>query len=432
MKKIFAVAITICVFFLISKPAHAGFAPPTYYSKFGKTSEYFDLSLIEPSSAKVRIVVDDGAYLYKGPSTEYGKIEGDYKLPKGTIVTSVYSDSIWLYVEYDGKQGWVQDCLDAGGNYTFGERSATFSGTGSVTEYFEYNLARVSLESQNEYIYPTKEITLQSSIFDDTVIDRFSVEFGQELPIKYYFANGFKKMAYVSYEGHEGWYEYNEYFGDVANSTRKSALFYSEATLKASLNGDDYKTVSAYSEATIKFETSLGGKIFFYVDIETNDDSVIRGWTSEDSVIIGESIHLSGEKEIPLYDQIGGNVVKKEKAQNINGEAYRFVVNEYNRMQSYYYYINLWDDETEGRFIKSSDIIGQEISENVEGDKPQESPAKENTPDLEINVWQIIVIIETIIVLIAFILVKTKKQKQFDVEKPKKTIQKEKNPTKTK
>ena len=54
-------------------------------------------------------VFKEGAYLYKGPSRVYGKVDGDVEIPVGTIVKTEYCDLDfrWAYVNYNGTKGWV-------------------------------------------------------------------------------------------------------------------------------------------------------------------------------------------------------------------------------------------------------------------------------------------------------------------------------------
>ena len=115
-------------------------AEVTYKSK----EYYIKISDLEPVTNEIDYtklptcdskyyVYTKGAYLYKGPSTIYGKLDGDIEIPEGTTLTCEYKDQsdtegAWIYVTYNSNSGWLyyNDYCEGG-----------YAGCPSVVRYLE-------------------------------------------------------------------------------------------------------------------------------------------------------------------------------------------------------------------------------------------------------------------------------------------------------
>ncbi len=144
--------------------------------------------------SKKYYVWEEGAYLYKGPSKAYDKVDGNIQIKPGTTVTCKYSENHvgWGYVEYNGVKGWV---------YIY-----------QCYKYTPYNEVShlVDISEGNTKIYTLKDITLENSPTKrektNIVVPAFT-----EVQYKYeYMYNPHKKYICIEYNGKEGWHEIEE------------------------------------------------------------------------------------------------------------------------------------------------------------------------------------------------------------------------------
>ena len=88
------------------------------YGYSGKESAYVKLSDVKiygnynlsdfDNYGKGKIYVyKEGAYLYKGPSVIYGKVDGEVMIPIGEELDYQYRDDLFAYVTYNGVSGWI-------------------------------------------------------------------------------------------------------------------------------------------------------------------------------------------------------------------------------------------------------------------------------------------------------------------------------------
>lgn len=174
----------------------------SYYVKLSDVetleNEMLDVTKIETAYARERTlyVYEEGAYLYKGPSKLYGRVDGDIMLPVGMTVTFDYTDEMWGYIEYNGVKGWV---------YIYQ--------TLDLCPY-EEGSCLVDIKEGSYKYYTLKDIYLtktpRTEEKNGVVIPAFS-----EITYKYYYNSHIHKMSWcIEYEGKEGWYERDKY--DVA------------------------------------------------------------------------------------------------------------------------------------------------------------------------------------------------------------------------
>lgn len=134
-------------------------------------------------------VFDDTNVLYNGPSNTYGKVKPETKLKVGTIVESVYHDSMWMYVEQDGVSGWV---------YIYRDNMSTDAY--SIND--PHGLAEIP--SEDEY-YTTKEnIKLYDSPKNGKEIG-VAVPKNTKLKVIYEYQVRRNTSYYVEYNGTKGW-----------------------------------------------------------------------------------------------------------------------------------------------------------------------------------------------------------------------------------
>ena len=67
----------------------------------------YDLEEYKNKDSINMVVFREGAYLYKGPSFRYDKVDGGYMLPVGAEIKTKYYDEVFAYVEYQGHKGWL-------------------------------------------------------------------------------------------------------------------------------------------------------------------------------------------------------------------------------------------------------------------------------------------------------------------------------------
>lgn len=155
-----------------------------------------DTSGLTPNKeVKTKYVYDEGAYLYKGPSKLYGKLDENIMIPVGTTISYEYSDEVWAYVEYNGYKGWV---------YIYSMID--------VSQYREGScLVDLIPNYWNTSLYTLKDIHLtaspRSTKENGVIIPAFT-----EITYKYYyFAHAHKHSFCLEYNGKEGWYEVEDF-----------------------------------------------------------------------------------------------------------------------------------------------------------------------------------------------------------------------------
>ncbi len=96
---------------------------------------------------EMKYVYKEGAYLYKGPSKIYGKVDGEIMIPVGAkIKVSIRNeDEIWAYVTYEGVSGWIY-------YYKYDDHSPYQEKTSLLSVIDEEKEIRVGRELVNDYL----------------------------------------------------------------------------------------------------------------------------------------------------------------------------------------------------------------------------------------------------------------------------------------
>ena len=190
---------------------------------------------ISKSEGTALVYFKDGVDMYKGPSETYAKVD-DGHIPNGTEVkyTHVVLEGIYMYVEYQGKKGWIdfsdsKVLLKHENYYAFAEdtnigcatvpkgtiiKSSYRTDTWSGKTYFKYNNCEgfaktfksdtvVSVNTGN-YVFFTKEIKMYKDIDGNTLLETIPAD---EVVILYARTGYWEPpySAYVEYNGKRGW-----------------------------------------------------------------------------------------------------------------------------------------------------------------------------------------------------------------------------------
>ena len=282
-------------------------------------SKDINFSNMNKDSGKL-YVYKEGAYLYKGPSKTYGKVDGEVMIPVGTVLEYNYSDQLFAYVTYNGVSGWVyyyQRSFEEGsGPYKEGSSLATVS-KGSV-----YTVSDTVL-----YTEPIKGEKTTTTI-----------PAGEKINYEYtYISNGFTTNYFVTYKDTKGWVSNTN--NNLAKITPTAKIF----TYQTKVNiCKDFSETCKNVVGTIPSNTMLD--IDYIVDnysswLHVNYNN-ISGWIyldyySEETFRVGyrlETFDLKVDKK--LYDDINGADMNKV----LNG-----------KVEAYDFYI--WEDDYNSRWI---------------------------------------------------------------------------------
>ena len=133
-----------------------------------------------------KYVFADDVYIYNGPSSEFSKASEE-AIPVGTILNYIYSDDYYIYIQYNGIEGWV-----------YVDNPYTVS---SVTKT---NKSLVDYTSDGK-IYTLGDIEMYK---DQTCTEKLDVLIPKntEVSYQYSFAYSLRSTSYyVNYNGVEGW-----------------------------------------------------------------------------------------------------------------------------------------------------------------------------------------------------------------------------------
>lgn len=278
---------------------------------------YIKLSDVKPLEVKLEdykkekvkyYVFDDSNYLYKGPSTLYGKVQPEIALEKGTIIEVEYYDELWAYVEYKGVKGWVY-------TYTFANKYGNLiENSGMVRIY----------DNKSTDIFALKDLELYSSPKEDKKLGKI-IPKNTKLEQLYSYTlignEGFINNYYVEYNGVKGWIrtEYGRTIFNKKENTEKAIInigynYFSDNNMSGIKNQDGVKLYSDYNDensviATIPYE----GKINILYEISMPHGTAayrvkyneLEGW-----------IRAEGSGQFFHYDENGN--LKEENVTNPN------------------------------------------------------------------------------------------------------------------
>lgn len=234
----------------------------------GKTIS-INLEDIKPASEDVDIskakggqknmyVYREGAFLYKGPSITYGKLDENIEIPVGTIVKIEASTETWGYVEYNGYKGWVYI-------YT-SDYVSPYNMVCSLTE--------IAYKETSHYI-TINEIELTDGPGSSNVVG--TIPAGEKIDFYLYsnYPDPHGECDYVVYKDLKGWFQCNEQDVYKDYSEQDLSIFaisdceiYEDTSYNKKIG-----TIPAYSEFKLIYETvdEIEPKVF----IEYNG---VRGW----------------------------------------------------------------------------------------------------------------------------------------------------------
>lgn len=162
-----------------------------------------DLTLNDPEFLKEEqmYVYKEGAYLYKGPSIIYGKVDGEIMVPAGTTVTFTYVTETWGYTEYNGVKGWLY----------------TYTSDGVAPYNMSCPLAYICNEKST--LYTIKNIKLYSDVDKKTYVGTIPKDNILTYSYIKYHPDPHGAAYYIKHNGVEGWYILEDY---------DATIFYSE------------------------------------------------------------------------------------------------------------------------------------------------------------------------------------------------------------
>ncbi len=248
---------------------------------------------------------EEGAYLYKGPSKAYDKVDGNIQIKPGTTVNvRNYIKNAWGYVEYNGVKGWVYiyQCY----------KNAPYKEVSHL----------VDISEGNTKIYTLKDITLENSPTKqektNIVVPAFT-----EVQYKYeYMYNPHKKYICIEYEGKEGWHEIEDVDNlSIAYNCKNeniSLIAVKDVTIYEKFNEENNNvigTIPAKEECDV-----LYASIYYYGDeswcyVHYND---ISGWvnTKGEDYLISERYNYglisdkyseyTTDSDTIIYDNVNG------------------------------------------------------------------------------------------------------------------------------
>lgn len=253
-------------------------------------------------------VFDNTNYLYKGPSTIYGKVEPEIALEIGITIEVEYYDDMWAYVEYKGVKGWVY-------TYTFANKYGNLiENSGMVRIY----------DNKSTDIFALKDLELYSSPKEDKKLGKI-IPKNTKLEQLYSYTlignEGFINNYYVEYNGVKGWIrtEYGRTIFNKKENTEKAIInigynYFSDNNMSGIKNQDGVKLYSDYNDensviATIPYE----GKINILYEISMPHGTAayrvkyneLEGW-----------IRAEGAGQFFHYDENGN--LKEENVTNPN------------------------------------------------------------------------------------------------------------------
>ena len=287
---------------------------------------YEDFKLSKPEKL---YVFKEGAYLYKGPSKVYGKVEGDVMLPVGTTIEYEYEDGMFAYVTYNNVSGWVYIYQmlsggDIGGPYEEGSSLANIN-SGEI----------ISIEDGAK---------IYKDVLDSEVL--ITVPKWEKLKYKYTYNYSYATKYYVEYNGVKGWIE------DAASICDDWNLFTHLNTLKLCKTRQDYDC----SDVVMTLPQNKIIPIKYYVYdydnwyyIEYNGKS---GWVYEEaheSLDIDEKYFNNGyilKTNAKIYTDIYGYETQLEiEAGDVNADFYVYDNMDYN---SEYVWLHISEGKNRG------------------------------------------------------------------------------------
>ena len=327
---------------------------------------------------QTKYVYKEGAYLYKGPSKIYGKVDQEVMIPVGTTIKifEVEQDEVWGYVTYEGTSGWIY-------YYRYDEYSPYDEAT-SVIDI---------VKSPNEISFLTAtEIKISESPQSEEILFTIKENIETSAEFKYiYSPHPYLFYYYISWNGKEGWMKY-ERNGELGYKINNGNIY----TLKEvemfqnDLNTKINQTIPKYTELNILYITQRDRRTWYYVfyngkegyiidfDLESmliSENSNI--YSLEDSNKINPLKKAQLEQDAEIYDNIYGNKTNQIISAGENVQIkYRQEI--YKENKSWYYVITdttaAWIYDKQLKYIENpKEEKEEEIIEQPKTNAPQKS-----------------------------------------------------------
>lgn len=149
--------------------------------------------------------IDNSNYLYKGPSTKYGKIDSNYSLEPNKLVKSQYYVGRWYYVTQNNNSGWIfaGEANSYNVHLHYGYWSENKS---TLAEKFELKVLTISASNDiNLYDSPITKKVIKTIPQNTELNTLYKYETGYDEKVNYN-----RIYFYVKYKDTYGWIESHE------------------------------------------------------------------------------------------------------------------------------------------------------------------------------------------------------------------------------
>ena len=288
----------------------------------------FDFSKFNSTPGKL-YVYKEGAYLYKGPSKVYGKVDNEIMIPVGTTIEYKYSDDLFAYVTYKDVSGWV---------YIY--QRAMYEGSGPYKE--GSSTARV----ENGELFVTKETKIHNDPVNSTELGK-TIPANTKLEYKYiYNPYVFVNSYYVTYNGVSGWITNDN--SNIAKKYNDAKIYTYNSSAKICKDTIENKCdlVTTIPEDTMLNIDYIIDNIdaWFYVTYKNKSGWVYYAAYDESPYrfsYFSENINLKTETK--LYDKINGKELEKlEIGKYLIQDFYIYTDDDYNNRWLYVIDRNAW------------------------------------------------------------------------------------------
>lgn len=290
-----------------------------YNGKYGE----IDLSKVKPFNEKVNYkdydkletpsklyVFEKGAYLYKGPSKVYGKVDGNVEIPVGEEVEYQYHDDVWAYVTYKGTSGWVY----------YYQHSKLYS---------DINYPFASIKNNGKVLTISDvDSLLKSTNSEETV--KADIKAFTEIDYKYYVNHAKTTYVYIDYKGNKGWLATYSDFGSSGGALKQSCSYLMVDNKNGITTYSKPGDINSKTDEVLKYASEIqllysyydddsiwykinDGKKDLWLNIKASDesDNLLFGYDSYDEYTLKEDIEL--HKNYTNDSEVVGSVKASEK-----------------------------------------------------------------------------------------------------------------------
>lgn len=319
----------------------------------------------------------DNAYLYKGPSKVYGKVDGDIKIPVGTTISFDYHDEMWAYVHYNGVDGWV---------YIYSMKilspydemsSLVYTTTYKDHDYLPYN---------TDTFYTMKEITLEK---DPLTKEKTNIKIPPFMRVQYkYFTyvNPHKVYFYIEYNGKGGWYEDSEL--SLGRKYDYNATFLSIDDVKMYTSLDESSEVKTIipknTEISLQYDIPADYDQWYYLTYQGVSGYVHASiWSDGPTKFLISTNDFWNQKKyvmykvvqkMVIYDNIDGQTTNRSIPEGTEISV-KYAYEKYNstkQKSDRWYYVNTkyfegWIHDIEDQMVKIESKENNDIEEHLYG-----------------------------------------------------------------